>query len=43
LEIQFGIRVDKFYGFVSVKKFATFGYVVGVSFPQKFKLSFQEF
>jgi hypothetical protein len=43
LEIQFGIRVGKFYGFISVKKFAAFGYVVGVSFPRKFKLDFQEF
>jgi hypothetical protein len=26
LKIQFGICVDKFYGLISVKKFATFGY-----------------
>jgi hypothetical protein len=43
LEIQFGIRVDKIYGFISVKEFATFGYVVGVSFPRKLKLNFREF
>jgi hypothetical protein len=43
LEIHFGICVDKFYGFISVKKFATFGYILGVSFPWKFKLNLQEF
>jgi hypothetical protein len=43
LEIHFGIRVDKFCGFISVNKFAAFGYVVGLSFPRKFKLNFQEF
>jgi hypothetical protein len=43
LEIQFSMYVDKVYGFISVKKFVTFGYVVGVSFPWKFKVNFQEF
>jgi len=43
LEIQFSICVEKEYGFISVEKFVTFGYVVGVSFPWKFKIKFQEF
>jgi hypothetical protein len=43
LEIQFSMCVDKLYGFTSVKKFVTFGYVVGVSFPWKFQVNFQEF
>jgi len=43
LEIQFSICVDKVYGFISVKKFVTFGFVVGVSFPWKFKVNFLEF
>ena len=43
LEIHFGIRVDKFYGSISVRKFATFGNVVGVSFSWKFKLKFRDF
>jgi len=30
------------YGFISVKKFATFSNVVGVSFARKFKLNFRE-
>jgi len=42
-EIHFGICIDKIYGFISLKKFVTFGYVVGVSFPRKFKLNIREF
>jgi len=43
LEIQFSMGVHKVYGSISVKKFLTFGYVAGVSFPWKFKVNFQEF
>lgn len=43
LEIKFGIYVNKIYGFISVKKFAIFGYIAGVSFPRKLKLNNREF
>jgi hypothetical protein len=35
--------VDKIYGFIPVKEFATVGYAVRVSFPTKSKLAFREF
>jgi hypothetical protein len=35
--------VDRINGFISVKKLATFGYVLGVFLPRKFKLIFWEF
>jgi len=31
------------YGFISVNKYVTSGYVVGISFPQELKLNFWEF
>jgi hypothetical protein len=43
LEIHFRVYVDKIYEFILVKRVVTFGYFVGVSFPWKFKLNFQEF
>jgi len=33
--------VRQIYGFILVKKFKNFGYVVGASFPQKFELNFK--
>jgi hypothetical protein len=42
LDIQFDVYVGKIYGFISVKKFATFSYVVGV-FHRKLCLIFENF
>jgi hypothetical protein len=35
--------VDRICGFIWAKKLATFGYVLGVFLPRKFKLIFREF
>jgi hypothetical protein len=42
---KFGLFLNTgvFMVFIPFKKFATFGYVVGVSYPLKFKLNFREF
>jgi hypothetical protein len=39
----FGICVNKVTGFNSGKKFVTFGYVVEIFLPWKYKVNFQEF
>jgi len=35
LEMPFGIHIESIFYFISVKKFGTLAYVVGVSFPPK--------
>lgn len=42
LDIQFDVSVEKIYGFISLNKFVTFSYVVGI-FLRKIRLNFWEF